>query len=172
MPFAVLAGTLGLLIATPAEAQIKIGVFDAQRVSEETVAGKRVQAELEAKRDQKQQQITTLEQEVGALQGQLQQQALSLSIDRRTQMEIDIQRKMLTLQSVKDMATRELQLEVAAAEAVFNEQLRLVIDQVGRDGGFSMILDRTAVAWASAGVDLTVQIIAAFDAANPSAAGQ
>ena len=121
--FTVLFAAL-LATAQPAAAQssFKIGIFDPTRISTDTAAGQRVQAELTATRDRMQQEIATKEQEVNQLQQQLSQQALSLSVDRRTSMEIDIQRKLLELNTAKDLATRELQLDVAAAESRFNEK--------------------------------------------------
>ena len=45
--------------AANAQGTVKIGVFDPQRVSEETIEGKRIQATLEALRDKRQSDITT-----------------------------------------------------------------------------------------------------------------
>ena len=83
----------------------KVGVFDAQRLSEETAEGKRVQAELTAFKDKKQAELQAKEKEVNDLQAQLQAQSLSLSGERRAAMEKDIQRKMLDLKSARDSAT-------------------------------------------------------------------
>ncbi len=160
-----------LLVATSlAQAQgIKIGVFDPARVSEEAVEARRLQAELEAIRDTKQAEITAQEQEVAALQQRLQQQALSLSPDKRTTLQIDIQRKMLSLNKSKELASQELQLEFSAAEAKFNEKLRSVVEQFGREEGFSIILDAQAVAWASNAVDVTTPIVDRFNRMFPVA---
>ena len=83
-------------------------------------------------------------------------------------LEIEIQRKMLALEGGKDMATRELQLEVAAAEAEFNEKLRLVIQQFGRDEGFSLLLESSIVAWASNSIEVTTAVIDLFDRMYPA----
>jgi len=68
-----------ILSTVNAQETIKIGVFDPQRVSEETIEGKRIQARLEALRDKRQTEITTEERAIGEAQQQLTQQALSLS---------------------------------------------------------------------------------------------
>ena len=78
------------------------------------------------------------------------------------------QRKLLELNNSKDLATRELQLEVAGAEARFNEKLRVVIEQIGTDENFALILDRAAVAWASSAIDVTTAIIDRFDRTFPA----
>ena len=166
--------TLAAGLALPADAQaIKIGVFDPGRVSEEAADAKRLQSDLEAIRDTKQAEIAAKEQVLNELRQRLQQQALSLSADKRTTMEIDIQRKLLELNAMKDMATQELQLEFAAAEARFNEKLARVVDQFARDQGFALILDATTVAWAAAAVDVTTPIVDQYNRMYPApAAGE
>ena len=54
---------------------------------------------LEAIRDQKQAEISSKEQEIKTLQDQLQQQSLSLSAARRASMELDIQKKLISVSS-------------------------------------------------------------------------
>lgn len=154
--------------AMPAQAQaIKIGVFDPGRVSEEAADAQQLQADLTAVRESKQAEILAKEQVVNDLRQRLQQQALSLSADKRTTMEINIQRKMLGLNSAREMASQELQLEFAAAEGRFNEKLRRVVDQFARDQGFDVILDFNNVAWAAVSVDVTTQIVDQYNLMYP-----
>ena len=86
-----------LCMVTSAAAQQRIGVFDAGRVSEETDEGRLVQSRLEAFRSTKQAEITAKEQELTSLQSQLNTQALSLSPERRSDLEKQIQRKALEM---------------------------------------------------------------------------
>lgn len=154
---------------------VKIGVFDPQRVSEETEEGKRIQADLTTFRNNKQALLSSMEMEIKGLQDQLAQQALSLSADRKSAIEKEIQRKMVEIQSAQEAATRELQLEIGEAQAQFQEQLLAVVTQFGTDEGFTMILDAQLVAWATPGVDVTTAIVDAFNRmvplSQPAAAG-
>jgi outer membrane protein len=170
-----LAATLlaaALFSAAHAQTQFKIGVFDPQRVSEETIEGKRIQARLEALRDQRQAEISEDEKAIAEAQQQASQQALSLSAEKLQQLEIDIQMRLLELNSRKDTATRAFQLEIAAEEAKFNEKLRTVVSQYARAEAFSVILEVGAVAYASASVDVTTGIIDTFNRTYPGEAGQ
>lgn len=157
-------------LASPALAQsaLKVGVFDPQRVSEETIEGKRIQAKLEELRDARQREIQDQERSISEAQQQLNQQALSLSPEKRQQMEIDIQRRLLELNSRKDIATRSFQLEVAAEEAQFNEKLRTVVLQFARAEEFSIVLEVAAVAYAAPSVDVTTAVIDAFNRMYPA----
>jgi len=158
--------------ATQAYAQstFKLGVFDPQRVSEETIEGKRIQAKLEALRDERQSEITSDEGKINDLQKQLSQQSLSLSPEKRAQMEIEIQKRILELNSRKDTMSKSFQLEIAAEEARFNEKLRAVLSQFARDEEFSVILEVAAVAYASASVDVTTAVIDRFNKMYPESA--
>ncbi|NIM00815.1 MAG: hypothetical protein GTN89_07860 [Acidobacteria bacterium] len=164
--------TLVLLagLVAPATAQaIKIGVFDPARVSEQVADARELQASLVEMREAKQAAISVKEQDLNGLRQRLAEQALSLSPDKRTAMEIDIQRLVIEVNSLKDVATQELQLEFAAAEARFNDKLRSVVEQYGRDQGFALILDATAVAWASTAIDVTVPIVDQYNRMFPLA---
>jgi Skp family chaperone for outer membrane proteins len=150
-----------------AQAPIKIGIFDSQRISEETAEGKRVQARLSEIRDAKQQQITEQEQAISELQQRLNQQGLSLSVETRGSLELEIQRRALSLNTAKDLAGRQLQLEVAAEEAQFNEKLRVVVTRFGQDENFSLLLELGVTAWAANSVDVTTALIDLFDQLYP-----
>jgi outer membrane protein len=171
----------GLLVAaavaagTPAHAQgapaaPRVGVFDAQRLSEETAEGKRVQAELGALKDRKQGELAGKEKELNDLNAQLQAQSLSLSADKRDAMTKDIQRKMLELKSARDAATNEFQLELQNAQARFQEQLFHVVETFARAEGFSVIFERSQVAFAAESVDITTALVDAFNRSTPQPA--
>lgn len=152
-----------LCMVTPAAAQQKIGIFDAARVSEETDEGQQVQARLEAFRTAKQAEITAKEQEVTALQNQLNSQALSLSPERQAELNKQIQRKILDLNQTREAATSEMQIEIGEAQARFQEQLLAVIDDLGREEGFTLILESSLVAYADKSTDMTTAIVDRFN---------
>jgi outer membrane protein len=157
--------------AAPAEAQTKIAVFDPARVSEEAADAKKLQTDLSAMRDARQAEVAAKESEITDLRQRLQQQALSLSADRREALEIDIQRRIILLNAMKETANQELQLEFAAAESRFNSKLRQVVDTFARDKGFDVILDLNSVAWASVAIDVTTPIVDKYNQMYPVAGG-
>ncbi len=168
---AVLVAIIALfLIGSTANAQepLKVGVFDSQRITTETIEGQKIQADLSAASAAKQKQLAAMEQEISDLQQRLEQQQLSLSVDRRTALEIDIQRRILALNNAKDLATRELQLEIAAAEAKFNEKLRLAVEQFGKSEEFDLLLEYGVVAWSSPANDVTTALVDLFNQMFPA----
>lgn len=168
------AGVAGLVASTAAMAQSapKIGVFDAQRVSEETAIGKRVQLDLGAFRTRKQQELSEKQQVITELEKQLSQQALSLSAERRGELERNIQRQLLELQSAQEAASRQMQLEFQSASTSFQEKLNQVVGSLGRQEGFTLLLDRGLVAWSADTIDVTTTIVDLFDRMFPAEAAQ
>jgi len=148
-----------LCMVAPAQAQQRIVIFDAARVSEETDQGRLVQARLEAFRNAKQAEITAKEQELAALQNQLNTQALSLSPERRADLDKQIQRKVLEMNQTREAATSEMQIEIGEAQGRFQEQLLAVIDDYGREEGFALILEASLVAYADQSTDVTTAIV-------------
>jgi outer membrane protein len=161
-----------LLLATVSGAvraqELRIGVFDPQRVSEQTDLGKQLQADLGKFQAAKQADIEDKRSQVESMQEQLRTQELSLSSATRTKMEKDIQRRVLFLEAAQETATREMQLELAAAKMLFEEKLLIAVREFGKSEGFSMILDRSLVAWADNTVDVTGALIDVFNRMFPA----
>jgi len=144
---------------------IKIGVFDANRVSEETDEGKKIAAKLQAFGEKKKAELAAKEKEINDLRAQLDSQNLSLSPERLQQMQKDVQRKGLELQQAQEAARSEFQIEVSEAQNKFQDQLIRVINQFGRDEGFTLVLERSTggVAFASESIDVTTAIVDLFN---------
>ena len=151
-----------------AAAPVKIGVFDAQRVSEETAEGKRVQKRLTDFSEKKRKELGVKEKEVQDLQEKLNAQALSLSPDKRTSMEKDLQKKALELNQAREGAQREMQLEVAEAENGFREKLLAAVESFGREEGFAIVLERGAAIYVHPSSDVTTAIVDRFNGMFPA----
>ena len=168
-------GILTAALATGAAlaqgAPIKIGVFDGGRVSEETEEGKKVAASLNALQETKRAELMAKQKEVEDLRAQLSSQALSLSADKRSSLEKDIQKKGLELDQARTAAQNELQLELGEAQNRFSQQLAAVVEAFGKDEGFVLIIEKSLAAYASPSVDVTTAIVDRFNklvSATPS----
>ena len=144
---------------------LKVGVFDANRVSEETDEGKRIAAKLSAFGEKKKAELAAKDKEITDLRAQLDSQNLSLSPEKMQQMQKDVQKKGLELQQAQEAARSEFQIEVSEAQNKFQEQLIRVINQFGRDEGFTLVLERSTggVAFASESIDITTAIVDKFN---------
>ena len=144
---------------------LRIGVFDANRVSEETEEGKRIAAKLSALGDKKKAELGMKEKDLADLRAQLESQNLSLSSEKQQQLQKEVQRKGLELQQAQEAARNEFQMEVADAQNRFQDQLIRVITQFGRDEGFTLVIERSTggVAFASESIDVTTAIVDKFN---------
>ncbi len=153
------------ILTVPALAQgtMKIGVFDPVRISEETIAGKQTQEALKTFLEAKQRDLAEKEQELQALQAQAQSSSLSLSQDKLAELDKTLQLKALDLNAARESAQREWQLERNDAQAKFEQQLLAVINEFGKREGFDLLLDRSAVAYAAQGSDVTTALVDLFN---------
>jgi Skp family chaperone for outer membrane proteins len=71
----------------------------------------------------------------------------------------------LELQQAQEAARNEFQIEVSEAQNKFQEQLIRVINQFGRDEGFTLVIERSTggVAFASESIDVTTAIVDKFN---------
>jgi len=152
-------------LARAQSAALKIGVFDANRVSEESDEGKRIASRLTALGDKKKGEVSAKEKEIADLRQQLESQTLSLSPEKQSQLQKDIQKKGLELQQAQESARNEFQIEVSEAQNKFQDQLLRVISQFGRDEGFTLVLERATggVAFAAESIDVTTAIVDKFN---------
>lgn len=146
----------------------KVGVFDPNRILQETEEGKRVSAQISQYRDTKQAELDQKRKEILDLQNQLQTQGLSLSADRRAELEKQAQKKSLELSSAVEAAQREDQLETTEALSKFQNQIMAVLEQFAREEGFDIVLEKSLVAYSSPPVDVTSMLVERFNAMMPA----
>ncbi len=148
-----------LFMSSAVLAQMKIGVFDSQRVSEETEEGKKYQNELDKSRTAKFAEIEAKEKEIKELQDQLAAQRQSLSADKISNMEKDIQKKVVELQRLRDDASREFQNELLEAQKKFQDELISAVEEIGREEGYALIFEKIQCIYYSGVVDITNQVV-------------
>lgn len=146
----------------------KIGVFDAARVSSETELGKAVTRRLNGLQEQKKNDIAARGKAVKDLQSQLETQGLSLSSEKRTALEKDIQRKSLELNQAQEAARSELQLEYTEEQEKFHQKLTVAIEELSRDASFTLILEKGSTAYADPAVDVTTTLVDKFNRLFPA----
>jgi len=157
-----------LLLAAPALAEVKIGYVDLQKALNSSKAGvaakkeigeqvKKFEAEFKAKQD-----------ELLKLKADLEKQAVLLSDSAKAQKERDYQQNVKDLQRFQKDAKDDLQQRDAAHTKRIINELYKVLQKLGKDGGYTMILEKSqgGVIYADSAIDLTAQLIKAYDAGN------
>jgi outer membrane protein len=161
----------GAAAQTAAPPPVKIGVFDPNRVFEQSELGKKMRTEIDALTQKKRSEVQTKEEEVKVLQEKYKQEEPSLSEDKRAERERALQQKGIELKRLRDDATREVQQQVSEVEQRFQKQVLAVVELVGKEEGFTLILDRASLVFSAPTADITDKIVTRLNAA-PAAGGK
>lgn len=156
----------GLLFAmgtSIAAAQSKIGVFDPQRLTQETKEGAKIQARLNAIKEKKENEIKKLKDELDKLQQDVVQKGTSLTEDKRKEMAMAIQRKQDELEGAGRAAQRELQMEVEGAQSSWQQRVFEIVNKFGKEKGFTAIFAVDAVLYFDPTIDVTQELMTLVD---------
>lgn len=157
-----------LFLASPAIAQDspKIGYIDLQKALNASSSGKAAVDQLRAIFEEKK---ISLEREKAAIEqrkDELDKQALLMNEATRREREDDIRR----LERDWTRKINDSKEEMGAQEARFLDQIRVellkVIEDMGREGGYTLILEKSAsaVMYAPESSDLTEEVVKRYDA--------
>jgi outer membrane protein len=163
-------GALLLLLAPVAPALADgqaIAWIDAQKILDQTQAGKDIKTRVEAFRDSRQKVIDTDESELKELEGKLNQQSSLLSDDARQQKQAEFQQKLAEYQKKVVQLNRELQDKKEELLKEFNDVLVAAVKKVATAEGYAYVLDyggEGSVLYGAPKYDLTDKVMAEVDA--------
>jgi outer membrane protein len=146
----------------------KIGVMDLQKIIDTSTAGKRSAGEIKNQGKKMENVLKERGGEVEELKNTLDQKAALLSEEARKEKERDLRDKIEELRSLQmryQDVLRDLNTNLSKQimEDVFG-----IAEDIGKQEGYTLIIDRRAggIVYAPAAIDITDQIIAAYDAAD------
>jgi Skp family chaperone for outer membrane proteins len=165
--------TFGLLAlalsvsATPALAQtasVTVGVFDADRILAESLAGQQALALFSQLRDQRAGEVQAQQVEFNTLRQQV-LQAVPGSPEA-VSMQRQVEDKSLQLQRLNEDVQNELGARQAALTEEITRRIAAIIDELGAERGFTLIFNnvQSGLAYWDPAVDITDEIIARLDA--------
>lgn len=147
-----------------ASAETKIGVIDFQRVLRESVGGQAARAEIERQGESVEATLKKQRDDLERLKTRLEAEARVMSQDRREKEERDFRIKVGDFQALQAKKTREFkELEAQVIQRVQKEVFELV-ERIGRDNGFTMIVEKGLILYNDASIDVTDQLIALYNA--------
>ena len=146
---------------------LKIGTIDAQKVLENTKAGKKAKATMEEYVKSRQKIIDLEEQEIKGLEDELVKQGPVLSAEAKKDKQETFQRKMLDYQKKVSELNKEVQNKKKEVLEDFNKTLEKVVKGIAEKEGYTVILDRNSeggvVLYAKESVDLTDKVVQEFN---------
>lgn len=159
--------------AAQEQAPIKIGILDLQGVMENSVQGKRFQAEMEKLTAGKQQEISSREGTIQGIQRELDAGANVLSDQAKREKQEEAERLIIELRRYRDDAERELESRYRRMLADVEEKILPIITAFGEQNNYTLILARmqSGLVYASRTTDVTPDIVKLFDEAVTAADG-
>ena len=144
-------------------ADLRIGVVDVQRVIKESQAGRDATRKLRHKQDERSSDIQNRKAEIAVLQKSIESLDPVVDKEAREKKKAELAVK---IEAMKDMDSRfngQLRdINTKQSSSVKSDVLR-VIDQVGRKGGFFLIIDKNDALFSAGASDVTSQVIEEYD---------
>jgi outer membrane protein len=159
---------LALALTLTAQAQQgKFAVINIQGAIISTKDGQKAAAELNAKTAPKKKELEQRQNEINALQDQLNKGSNTLSDSAKNDLYKNIEAKKKTLQREVEDAQADLEADQQKLLQQLGQKILAVIEKYSRDNGFTMVVDvsspQTPVLYASPSIDITKEIIELYD---------
>ena len=150
---------------TPTVPPTRVGFVDIQRVLARSAAGMAAREQLEKEKATMQKQVDTQRLELEKLRDELEKKGQLLSAEARREKQDLLERKVRDARRLVDDLQGTLQKKEEAMLAKVLQDVSGLIQKVGKDKGFAMVLERqrSSVLYAAADADLTDEIIRAYD---------
>jgi outer membrane protein len=157
---------VGLLMASPlAYAQaIKVGIFDMDRVFTESKRWAKERDAFVKRGKALQEAFEKKAAELKTLKESLEKKAGMLSEQARKEKEREYQQKARELDRMGQDSDTELKQMNKESAARFNKSLMTVMKKLGQEEKYTLILEASIVPYASKEIDITDQVLKAFDA--------
>ena len=167
IPLALAVAGLGLLLASAVPAQqLKIGYVDLQRALNESDAGKAAKERFKVQVDRLQVDLKKKKDALDAMKEQIEKKASVMKAEEARNLEKDYQKKLRDFERAYKDSQGELQQKDSELTVELLKELQVVIEQFGKEQGYSIILEQSSssVLYGAADLDLTDQVIARYNA--------
>lgn len=158
----------GRLAAQDAPASLKIGVFNAERIMAESVAGQQALAQFNQLRDQRMTELQAQQDQITALR----QQGLAAQPGsaEAAQLQRQMEDRTVQFQRLQEDVQNELTMRQNELTGGITEMVGGIIDKMGEELSFSLIFNaiQSGLVYVDETIDITDEIIQRLDALNPA----
>lgn len=151
---------------------LKYAYVNVQAVAAGSVEGRVAAEKIKVLQDQKSRELQEKNKALQSDQQKLESGGSVLSDAARAQLQANIDRQQRDLQRFTEDAQQEVQQLAEQVEMEFNRKLTPVIDKVAKQKGVHFVFNaaQSGLIWAEPGMDLTAEVIQAFDGGAGTAA--
>jgi outer membrane protein len=158
---------LGMLLASVAPAQIKVGVVNLQRAVLESAEIKKASAAMEARYKPRQLEAQKVEKELQDIQNQLQTGAGKLSSEAETELQARGQRRQRELQRLSEDLQNDVDRERNEVLGRSSKQMQAVVAKLAEAKGLDLVVDSSSTLYFKTALEITSEAIAAYDKEYP-----
>ncbi|MGH7819963.1 MAG: OmpH family outer membrane protein [Candidatus Binatia bacterium] len=166
----------GLWLMAPAlgAEELRVATVDLQRALNECDSGKRAKEDFKGQVDKLQGDLQKQKTEIERIKDEVEKKGMVLKDEERRNMEKDYQKKLRDFQRTYKDSQAELQQKDNELTAEILRDLQEVIAEFGAKSGHTLILEASntgAVLFNSRAIDITDQIIEAYNAKRKAGGG-
>ena len=151
----------------------KVGVIHVQEALLSTKDGQKAANELQAKFAPKRSELEKKQTDINGLQDTLRKGSATMNDDAKNKLMREIDGKTTSLKRDSEDFDADVQEAEGKVMQELGAKMMKVLEKYATDNGYGVILDvsnpQTGVLWRAAAVDITADIIALYDKANPVA---
>jgi len=162
----VLALSMGMgWVAAASAEDVKIGVVDVEQALASTEEGKAAREEITRKGREARAQVEPMMDQRNALAEELKGKKYVLSDDALFQKQVQLAELENKIKSKIDELEGQLKIEQGKMLAPLETKLRMIIEAIGKEQGFTLILQRNNpyVMYSREALDITDQVVARFN---------
>lgn len=163
-----LAGGLALLVASAMGAQdegTKVGIVDLSQAINSTEEGKAAREELNRKQRDAQQQVQPLVDQHKAIEEEIKSKRYVLSDEALFTKQADLLELRNKIESKLKELEGQLKIDQGRLEAPLVAKLREIVQEIGKEQGFTIIMDRQTpgLVYTREALDITDSVTARFN---------
>jgi outer membrane protein len=143
--------------------ELKIGVVDFQRAMREVDEGTAAQKALKKEFDEKQKTLDDKQNELKALKDELDARGAMMKPEVKQAKVEELQKKLYETQQLYMSLQGELSKREAEAAQEILKKMGVIVQTMGAEQGFTLIVDRTAVLYTKEALDLTNELIRRYN---------
>ncbi|MEX0878580.1 MAG: OmpH family outer membrane protein [Thermoanaerobaculia bacterium] len=150
----------------PATAQsIRIGVINVERLVQESALGKEAFGRVKKLNEVKKEEGEKLSKELRDMEQKLADQGSAMADDKREALQKSYQERAIAFKRFQDDANRELEAAQKKELGELERRVFPVINQVGKDKGFTLIFNKfqSGLVYADEAVDVTDDVLKVFN---------
>lgn len=164
--FIVGALLVAMMTAGVAQADVRLAYVDIQRALNECRAGREAKIKFRGRVERLQSQLESEQQGVERLKQELQTKGPLMQPDQRQNIEDEYTKKVRQFQDDYKNSQEELRQRDNEITGAIVRDLAMVVRQVGEKDGYTMIMEKGSLLWAVPSIDITDQVVRAYDAMN------